>query len=354
MQPVARSSTALSRASGLSYQQYVCPTCIRSAKRRRYASGAAAQAVQETAPPQQPPESRSSVASSPRPTYQLRTGVALSRPPQITRELHPFETAFYFYQKRLNERLALPFMRYFYYKKGTPSDLVWKRKMKERLTPARDIGKYRAYGKEAWNDELLVGDKLSDQQNQLDSLSQDAEVLSIAASPEVSDAAGVEQAASKEVPLEKGAERVTEADRVGDLTSLNRLLQRTLFLLVKDDKGRWTFPTSKLQRGEALDQAAERCLVQAAGSNMNTWVIGHNPVGHYATHLPAPVQDAERDTVELGQKDFFMKGRIMAGQANLADNKLGLTEFRWLAREEIQKLVTPRYWSMTEAMLGER
>ena len=87
---------------------------------------------------------------------------------------------------------------------------------------------------------------------------------------------------------------------------------------------------------------------------MNTWVIGHNPIGHYAYQFHSPIQNSEKGTVEIGQKGFFMKGRIMAGQVNLTDNVLGFTDFRWLLREEIQKLVKPSYWSMTEAMLGDR
>ena len=87
---------------------------------------------------------------------------------------------------------------------------------------------------------------------------------------------------------------------------------------------------------------------------MNTWIVGHHPIGHYASHFSTPTPSPNQKLVELGEKQFFMKGRIMAGQANLTNNQLGLQEFRWLTREEIQQLVTPKYWSMTEAMLGDR
>jgi len=87
---------------------------------------------------------------------------------------------------------------------------------------------------------------------------------------------------------------------------------------------------------------------------MNTWIVGHVPIGHYAYDFPKVRADAETKTVELGEKVFFMKGRIMAGQANIADNQLGVQEFRWLAKEEIKEVVTPKYWSMTENMLAER
>lgn len=87
---------------------------------------------------------------------------------------------------------------------------------------------------------------------------------------------------------------------------------------------------------------------------MNTWIVGHVPIGHYAYEYPTVMINSEKKTVGLGEKVFFMKGRIMAGQANIKDNQLGVQEFRWLAKEEIKEIVTPRYWSMTENMLAER
>lgn len=87
---------------------------------------------------------------------------------------------------------------------------------------------------------------------------------------------------------------------------------------------------------------------------MNTWVVGHAPVGHYARDFLQPTENFENKVVELGEKIFFMKSRIMAGQARLEGNKLGLTDFKWLTKDEIQKLATPRYWSMVEGMLTDR
>jgi large subunit ribosomal protein L46 len=53
----------------------------------------------------------------------------------------------------------MPFTRYFYFKKDTPADTDWKIKARERNgVPARELGGYRAYGDESWNDELLVSE----------------------------------------------------------------------------------------------------------------------------------------------------------------------------------------------------
>jgi large subunit ribosomal protein L46 len=88
---------------------------------------------------------------------------------------------------------------------------------------------------------------------------------------------------------------------------------------------------------------------------MNTWVVGNVPVGHYNFEYLKRRPHPERDNVEeLGEKIFFMKARIMAGQANLADNKLGIQDFKWLAKEEVQKVVNQKYWSSVQNMLADR
>jgi large subunit ribosomal protein L46 len=44
----------------------------------------------------------------------------------------------------------------------------------------------------------------------------------------------------------------------------------------------------------------------------------------------------------------------MAGQVNLAENKLGLKDFKWLAKEELKKEVDEGYWKSIKNMLSER
>jgi large subunit ribosomal protein L46 len=185
-----------------------------------------------------PPVAQASQATA----YAVNAGVVLSRPPQLTRDLHPFESAFFLYQKRLNERLALPFTRYFYFKKRTPADLEWKRKMKQRLTPARDIGQYKGYGDEAWNDELLVGAEERNLEWQVGKLLEDA-------ATDGREAGEAEQKGMKKIEREmfdKPMPRRTEADEKNDTKSLNRALQRTLYLLVKNKEGQWQFPQDRL------------------------------------------------------------------------------------------------------------
>lgn len=87
---------------------------------------------------------------------------------------------------------------------------------------------------------------------------------------------------------------------------------------------------------------------------MNTWVVGNAPIGHYNFNFPKALMNAEKNVQELGEKVFFMKARIMAGQANLEKNEFGDKEFKWLAKEEIERFVTSRYWASVRNMLAER
>jgi large subunit ribosomal protein L46 len=102
-------------------------------------------------------------------------------------------------------------------------------------------------------------------------------------------------------------------------------------------------------------QAAGRILEQSAGVNMNTWLVGNHPIGHaklpYSEDL---VKMNDAGHMEKGDMVFFMKGRIMAGQADIKKNSLGVKDFSWLAREEIRPLVSAEYWKAIERMLPER
>ena len=197
--------------------------------------------------PKQPVETPIPLDSSiyPHNARQVKAGVLLSRPPQVTRSLTPFEKAFYLYQRRLNERLALPFPRYFYVKRGTPAALQWKRKLKARLTPARDIGLYHAYGKESWNDELLLGAPESEPEHQVNALLADARTAITEEGEDSQDGDDL---------IEDPVSRLTDADTTEDERSLNRYLDRTLHLLIKDEQDNWRLPSDKLCYRENLHE----------------------------------------------------------------------------------------------------
>ena len=85
---------------------------------------------------------------------------------------------------------------------------------------------------------------------------------------------------------------------------------------------------------------------------MNTWIVGRVPVAH---HVVKPVVGEDGTTVvERGEKTFFLKGRIMTGQADLTGNKHGLTDFKWLTREELQEVLPEDYYHSVRGMMDLR
>ena len=105
---------------------------------------------------------------------------------------------------------------------------------------------------------------------------------------------------------------------------------------------------------------------------MNTWIVGNHPIGHHAYTYTLPQlstltanrlvptstvarrgeEGVQRE--EHGEKVFFLKARIMAGQADMSANEYEDTEFQWLVKEEVKSVVTPGYWSSVRNMLTER
>lgn len=162
----------------------------------------------------------------------------------------------------------MPFTRYFYYKKGTPADIEWKRKAKARKgTAARDVGVYNAYGKEGWNDEVLVGSKLSEPSDVVEKLIRDAEGKDIVDAEPQGDAEAGGQTLSgdaamgegtrkpvSEVVVERPLARTTKDDEENNKQSLNRKLDRSLYLLVKNKDGAWRFPQDRVLGRESLHQ----------------------------------------------------------------------------------------------------
>lgn len=87
---------------------------------------------------------------------------------------------------------------------------------------------------------------------------------------------------------------------------------------------------------------------------MNTWVVGNMPIGHQVYTFSQAIVDKDSGSETRGEKVFYMKARIMAGQANLKDNRFGLAGYQWLAKDEIQTSFLPRDWNAVKNILPER
>jgi len=111
---------------------------------------------------------------------------------------------------------------------------------------------------------------------------------------------------------------------------------------------------------------------------MNTFFVGNHPVGHYVARFASPrpgtppptttraveasdstvlkqevaQQPGQHPALVNGEKTFFMKARIMAGQPDLnASQDKDIEDFRWLRKDEIERTVHPDYWVKVRNML---
>lgn len=87
---------------------------------------------------------------------------------------------------------------------------------------------------------------------------------------------------------------------------------------------------------------------------MNTWVVGNLPLTHQIINYAQGPLDTERGIEKRGEKVFYMKSRIMAGQANLEGNKFGLVDYKWASKEEVQGTISARDWTVVRGVLAER
>lgn len=151
--------------------------------------------------------------------------------------------------------------------------------MAARKTHARDIGVYDATGKEAWNDEVLIGDDNAEIETVMEKLVLDAEGRTITSGELVQDqlskeddstppsisgdpASGEGTAKELESRIERPMPRVSEADQSNDRKSLSRKMDRALYLLVKNADGRWRFPEARMVERESLHQVC--CVLDCA------------------------------------------------------------------------------------------
>ncbi|KAL5529449.1 hypothetical protein ACEPAG_5434 [Sanghuangporus baumii] len=243
--------------------------------------------------------------------HRLAVGVIVNRAPILTRTPTKFEREFYKYQQRIQRALYNPFPYEFYFKQGSLLEAQFNQ---EEIRRER-----KAFGDDAVKH---MEDK-------------SAFLMS------VDSMTGEEE--------EKPMPRRTPADEKRDVKSLDRQGSRNLYLLVKglpDDKYKWRFPKGYVETGELLHEAAKRDLYAECGPHMNTWIVGRKPIGLFEYNY-----ESSSDPQHSGEKVFFYKAHIFAGQARPVETSI--TDFAWLTKEEIEPHVDKEYWLGTKDMLSD-
>ncbi|KAH6574619.1 hypothetical protein BASA60_005407 [Batrachochytrium salamandrivorans] len=132
------------------------------------------------------------------------------------------------------------------------------------------------------------------------------------------------------------APKLSSADASGDVKSLDRAMQRSLYLVVKQNTfataastngtadTQWQLPTGDLFETETLHEAAPARLSELCGDLMDTWFVGKAPI-------------------------FYMKAHILSGKITPSDDVI---DYAWMTKEELVKQMDPEYYAHVSDMLS--
>ncbi|WFD42806.1 hypothetical protein MPSI1_001456 [Malassezia psittaci] len=232
----------------------------------------------------------------------LKAALLLVRAPVVQKEPSAFEQEFYRFNRQLSQKLQQPFPRDMYFKKGSAAE--------------KRFDEFFNEFQKTW--ELKTDTKESD-------------------------------ATQQETPSESDADlyatmpRTTSADAQNNRRSLERALDRTLYLLVKE-KNSWRLPSSLLaadrSKTDSLHQAALSGLKETLGDSMDLWLV---------SKLPAAV-------VEGLPKTYILRARVLAGEPIEKNGP----EYAWLTKEEVADYLQQdtseeanTYWTKVRDLLDE-
>ena len=248
----------------------------------------------------------------------ISAGLILSRIPIVTPELTKLESQYYEYQAALRERLMWTFPHYFYFKRGTLAERRFLLAQKGPISKQPGV----------WFPQGVPDIKHNRERSKKQEVNLPKQ--------EREEAVGSQPDADISRPIAPNS-RVTQADKTNDLSSLERKLSRTLYLLVKNKEGSWTFPSFPVE-GKPLHTRAEEGLRERGGVNMNTWTVSNTPA--------AALKKSD------GSHEFLIKSHILAGKFDLQDNKT-LADFAWLTKEEVQERVEANYYNEVGFLLAD-
>lgn len=130
------------------------------------------------------------------------------------------------------------------------------------------------------------------------------------------------------------APRETEADKSGDIKTLNRRLKTRVYLAVKDND-KWTLPTTTIKGDETLLEATKRAVADAAGDKLELYCPSNCPM---AVDLKVYSEEEQKRYGTFGTKTFFMRVQYDEGEVDEENNAVG-SDCGWLDRDEMTERV---------------
>ncbi|KAI5957774.1 hypothetical protein KGF57_003041 [Candida theae] len=254
----------------------------------------------------------------------ISSTLILSRPPIITQDLAPFESQFYKYQSELWRRLMWTFPKWFYFKQGTMAELRYRQINKN---PVSYNPKISSWPKGKPDLKHLRDRRFRQYIRAPKTYREEDEIVE-----------GQDQSEFKENEISRKivpASRTTEADKRQDVTSLERKLSRTLYLIIADkSSGEWKLPNFKESSGQLqpLHVLAEEGLYELGGKKINYFNVSKVPCHHNKN------------------KEYFIKSHILSGTFEPQSDSIS---YQWATKEELKQLLPKDYYSDISHLLSD-
>lgn len=141
------------------------------------------------------------------------------------------------------------------------------------------------------------------------------------------------------------APRTTTDDKTKNITSTNRCLDDTLYLLVEQklgSKSHLLLPQGPRLEGETMRQTAERVLREKCGEGLSVQFYGNAPCGFYKYKYPAAARGQS-----VGAKVFFFRASLTAGNVDKSLSK----NYEWLQKDGLSSKLNSSYKESVQKFL---
>lgn len=162
-----------------------------------------------------------------------------------------------------------------------------------------------------------------------------------------------EDACSEELKTFKSTYLDTVTQEIKDVKSIDRALERSLVLVVKQKIGsnqEWVFPHTPWQPGETLRQTCERLVQETCGEDLKVKFMGNAPCGFYKYKYPKAI----RKEGFIGAKIFFYKCQVR-GRDGYVTPGPNIVEHQWLTQDELDSKFKQSYAkSISQFLISDR
>lgn len=126
---------------------------------------------------------------------------------------------------------------------------------------------------------------------------------------------------------------MTEADKSGDIQTLNRQLKTRVYLSIRpDDAQGWDLPTVSLNENETFLEGAKRATATVAGDDLILRCFSNCPMGVDVVEYTE--EEKKANDGFFGEKIFYM--RVQYEDGDVEKSKVSkMNDWGWLARDEM-------------------